>query len=87
MFSFGVVVVNEISDDLGHECFEVFVPAVLLCVQDAMSVGNPTHIAGFMRSQEKRLGKLEAFIENTLDGLHGLQQSLLVLFAEIVEHL
>src|SRR5258706_11098539 len=86
-FSRGVVVVDKISNDLGHERFEVFVPAILLRVKYTMPVGDPAHIARFMRPQEKRLGKFESFSEHALDGLHGLQQPLLVLFAEVIEHL
>ncbi len=86
-FSRGIVVVDKISNDLGHERFEVFVPTILLRVKNTMPVGDPAHIARLMRAQEKRLGKFESFREHTLDGLHSLQQPLLVLFAEVVEHL
>jgi len=64
-FSCWIVVVDEISDDLGHECLEALVPAILLRVKDTVAVGDPAHIARLVRSQEKGFGKLEPFFENT----------------------
>src|SRR2546428_8600543 len=88
-FSHRLVVVDEIRDDLGHERFKAFVPAVLLSVQDAVSVRDPAHIPRLMRAQEERLGKLETFpfIKKAFDSLHRRQQTLLLLLAEVMQRL
>src|SRR5262245_38252625 len=71
-FSCRVVVVDEIRDDLGHERFKAFVPAVLLFVQDTVSVRDPAHVPRLMRAQEERLSKFEtfSFVKNVFDSLY-----------------
>src|SRR5947209_5047989 len=88
-FACRVVVGDKVRDDLGHERFKAFIPAVLLSVQDAVSVRDPAHVPGLMRAQEERLGKLETFpfIKNAFDRLHRCQQTLLLLLAEVMQHL
>src|SRR5712691_11265227 len=79
-FSCRIVVVDEVRDDLGHERFKAFIPAILLSVQDTVSVRDPAHVPRLMRTQEERLRKLETFplIKNAFDSLHRLQQTLLL---------
>src|SRR5262249_53499033 len=74
-FSGRVVVVDEVRDDLGHERFKAFVPAILLSVQDTVAVRDPAHVPRLMRAQEEKLGKLETFpfIKNAFDRLHRCQ--------------
>src|SRR5215813_4008152 len=88
-FSCRVVVVDEVRDDLGHERFKAFIPAILLSVQDTVSVRDPAHVPRLMRAQEERLGKFETFpfITNAFDSLHRRQQPLLRLFTQVMQHL
>src|ERR1039457_6994965 len=44
-FPLGIVVADELSDDLGDERLERTVQSVLLCVQDAVTIDHPSHIA------------------------------------------
>src|SRR6266700_1123877 len=84
-FSFRVVVVDEIRDDLSDQRLKMLVPAILLSIQDTMPVGDPSHITRLMSAEKKGFGILEPFRENALYGLHGLQKALLLLFAHVVE--
>src|SRR5258706_13915297 len=54
-FSRGVVVVDKISNDLGHERFEVFFNDTATPEIYTLPLHDPAHIARFMRPQEKRL--------------------------------
>jgi hypothetical protein len=46
---------NERRDDFGHERLEPFVPRILLRVQHAMTVHDPSHVSRLMRPEEIRL--------------------------------
>src|SRR5581483_539006 len=85
-FSCRIVVVDEIRHDLSNKRLETLVPAILLSIQDTMPVRHPPHVAWFVRAEKKGFGIFEAFREHALYSLHSLQQALLLLFAQVIEH-
>src|SRR5579884_552659 len=86
-FSFRIVIIDEIRHDLGDKRLKMLVPAILLRVEDAMPVGNPAHVSRLVWTENKGFRKLKAFRKQAFDRLHGFQKTLLILFAELAQHL
>src|SRR5262249_23127168 len=75
-FSFGVMVLEKLGHDFRDQRFELFVPAVLLGIQRAMPVDDPSHVAGPMEAQHVRTVALRLPAPKTSDGFQSLDQAL-----------
>src|ERR1017187_3617303 len=73
-FPLGIVVADELSDDLGDERLERTVQSVLLCVQDAVTIDHPSHIACAVRPENEGRGFGCALAEQGFDALQRLDQ-------------
>ena len=74
----GIEVLNELRGNLRHQCLESLIPSVFVRVQYAMTVNDPSHVAGLMRSQQVRAPWTLAVSEHFLDRHHRAGQTILV---------
>ena len=88
-FAFGVVVVDEIGDDLRAQALERLAPAVFLRVKLGMAGNDPAEIAVPRRAQDIGglcLVRAGLVVEQRFDGLHGTHQLHLLIGLEAAEH-
>src|SRR5205823_13918595 len=71
---------DEFADDLRHQRLEALVVSILLCVQDAMPVSDPTHVAGLMRTEEIRFLRARRRSEDLFDRAHRVDEPLPTIF-------
>ena len=73
-FPLGIEVPDELSGDLGDERLAGTVPPILLCVQDAVTVDHPSHIACPVRPENEGHRCGCALAEQGFDALQRLDQ-------------
>src|SRR5215475_266356 len=84
--TFRIKVLDEFRGDLRDQRLELFIPTVLLIVEDAMPVRDPARVAGLMRADDVRDFLLRLRAEQRFDGAHRFNQAVLVRRREPAEH-
>src|SRR5439155_11476830 len=82
----GIKVRDELRDDIGHQRLEPFVPAVLIRVERAVALDDPTHIPWAMRAQRYLRGRVPTCLEHSLDPAHRCHQTVLLGAWDVSEH-
>src|SRR6266550_4610117 len=82
----GIEVGDELRDDLRHQRLERFVPPVLLPVERAVPLDDPTHIAGAVRAEGDLRRRARFRPQPSLDRAHRGDKSFLLGGRDAVEH-
>jgi hypothetical protein len=69
-FAVRIVSFEKIGCDLGYQTFELFVPTILLGIDDSVPLNDPANIANLMRPENKGGARVGLSAEQPFNGLH-----------------
>src|SRR4029453_16324790 len=80
-----IEVLNELGNDLGDECLEALIPAVLARVQHTVAKDDPADVTRLMRAQQIRTLRLGRRREDALDRSHRVGQTPPIVLCDLAD--